>query len=279
VRIRIVDSFTGRPFAGNPAGVVLLETDGFPDERWMQQVAAEVGHAETAFAHRAPRSSGRTAPESSWELRWFTPKTEVDLCGHATLATAHVLHSTGRATGPIDFATRSGTLTAAADADGTITLDFPTATLTATTAHAQIAAAIGADVLAAYETGPTIGEPMAEIADEKTLRTLTPDLAAVAALPGRGGVIVTARADDRAAGYDFVSRCFLPGIGVVEDPVTGAAHTALAPYWSGKLGRTTLTGFQASARGGLVRTELRGARTLLRGTAVTVIDGELLTSP
>ncbi|WP_055490778.1 PhzF family phenazine biosynthesis protein [Streptomyces sp. TP-A0356] len=274
MRIRIVDAFTDRPFAGNPAGVLLLDMDSFPEDRWLQQVAAEVGLPETAFAHPV---AGH--PDADWALRWFTPTSEVNMCGHATLATAHVLHTTGAATGTIRFTARSGILRAGGAEDGTLTLDFPTAPLHAVAPPAEIAAAIGAEVLSVHETGPDIGELLVEVADEKTVRALAPDLAAVAALPSRGGVIVTARPDDPTAGYDFVSRCFFPGIGIDEDPVTGAAHTALAPFWSARLGGSTLTGFQASARGGLVRTELRGDRTLLQGTAVTVIDGELLTTP
>jgi len=271
MRIRIVDAFTDRPFAGNPAGVVLL--DEFPDDAWLQRVAAEVNQAETAFAHPVAGN-----PDADWALRWLTPAAEVNLCGHATLATTHILHTTGMITDEVRFTTRSGILRATAD-NGVITLDFPTAPIRPITPPAGIADAIGADVVSAHETGRSIGEPLVEVADEKTVRHLEPDFAAVRALPGRGGVIVTARADDPAAGYDFVSRCFFPGIGIDEDPVTGAAHTALAPFWAARLDRATLTGFQASERGGLVRTELRGDRTLLRGTAVTVIDGELLIAP
>jgi PhzF family phenazine biosynthesis protein len=274
MRIRIVDAFTERPFAGNPAGVLLLDTDSFPEDRWLQRVAAEVGLPETAFAHPL-----RGHAEADWALRWFTPATEVNMCGHATLATAHVLNATGLSGGIVRFATRSGILRSTGADDGTITLDFPTAPLRAIAPPDEIAAAIGTDVLSVHETGPDVGEPLVEVADEKTVRQLTPNLAAVAALPWRGGVIVTARADNPAADYDFVSRCFFPGIGIDEDPVTGGAHTALAPFWSARLGGTTLTGLQVSARSGLVRTELRGDRTLLHGTAVTVIDGELLTTP
>jgi PhzF family phenazine biosynthesis protein len=273
MRITIVDAFTDRPFAGNPAGVLLLDTDSFPEAGWLQQVAAEVNLPETAFVH--PLSGNA---EAQWALRWFSPTTEVNMCGHATLAAAHVLHTTGVAHGTTRFATRSGVLSAVSADDG-ITLDFPTAPLRAIAPTSEIAAAIGADVRSVHETGPDIGEPLVEVADEKTVRQLTPDLAALAALPWRGGAIVTARADDPAAGYDFVSRCFFPGIGIDEDPVTGAAHTALAPFWAARLGGTTLTGLQASARSGLVRTELRDDRTLLYGTAVTVIEGELLTRP
>ncbi|MFF9310476.1 PhzF family phenazine biosynthesis protein [Streptomyces sp. NPDC014748] len=267
MRIRIVDAFTDRPFAGNPAGVLLL--DAFPEDDWLQNVALEVNHAETAFAHRLPGSA-----EADWALRWFTPATEVAMCGHATLATAHVLHTTGTHTGPVRFATRSGVLIATPADDGSITLDFPTAPLTAVEVPDGVAEALGAEPLTAFDTGPSVGDLVVELADEKTVRGLTPDHKALAAYSTRG-LIATARAEDPARGYDFVSRCFFPNVGIDEDPVTGSAHTALAPYWSERLGRPDLTGLQASPRSGLVRTGLRGERTLLSGRAVTVIDGEL----
>ncbi|MGF1237953.1 PhzF family phenazine biosynthesis protein [Streptomyces sp. 2-6] len=267
MRIRIVDAFTDRPFAGNPAGVLLL--DAFPEDDWLQNVALEVNHAETAFAHRLPGSA-----EADWALRWFTPATEVAMCGHATLATAHVLHTTGTHTGPVRFATRSGVLIATPADDGSITLDFPTAPLTAVEVPDGVAEALGAEPLTAFDTGPSVGDLVVELADEKTVRGLTPDHKALAAYSTRG-LIATARAEDPARGYDFVSRCFFPNVGIDEDPVTGSAHTALAPYWSERLGRPDLTGLQASARSGLVRTGLRGERTLLTGRAITVIDGEL----
>ncbi|MFI6873228.1 PhzF family phenazine biosynthesis protein [Streptomyces sp. NPDC050400] len=267
MRIRIVDAFTDRPFAGNPAGVLLL--DAFPDDAWLQSVAVEVNHAETAFAHPLPEGG-----EADWALRWFTPATEVDMCGHATLATAHVLHSTGTTKGPVRFATRSGVLVATPHEDGSLTLDFPTAPLTEEPVPAGLAEALGARPLSVHDTGPSVGDLLVELADERTVRGLAPDLRALAA-HSRRGVIATARAADPAAGHDFVSRCFFPNVGIDEDPVTGSAHTALAPFWAGRLGRTDLTGLQASARTGLVRVGLRGARTLLTGSAVTVIDGEL----
>lgn len=267
MRIRIIDAFTDRPFAGNPAGVLLL--DAFPEDDWLQNVALEVNHAETAFAHRLPGSA-----EADWALRWFTPATEVAMCGHATLATAHVLHTTGTHTGPVRFATRSGVLIATPADDGSITLDFPTAPLTAVEVPDGVAEALGAEPLTAFDTGPSVGDLVVELADEKTVRGLTPDHKALAAYSTRG-LIATARAEDPARGYDFVSRCFFPNVGIDEDPVTGSAHTALAPYWSERLGRPDLTGLQASPRSGLVRTGLRGERTLLTGRAVTVIDGEL----
>ncbi|MFC5217998.1 PhzF family phenazine biosynthesis protein [Streptomyces coerulescens] len=268
MRIRIVDAFSDRPFAGNPAGVLLL--DAFPEDDWLQNVAMEVNHAETAFAHPLPEGG-----EADWALRWFTPVAEVAMCGHATLATAHVLHGTGAHEGPVRFATRSGVLVATPGDDGSITLDFPTAPLTSVEVPQGVTGALGARPLAAFDTGPNVGDLLLELADEKTVLALAPDLRALGAYSSRG-IIATARAEDPARGYDFVSRCFFPNVGIDEDPVTGSAHTALAPYWSERLGRTGLTGLQASRRSGRVRTELRGDRTLLSGRAVTVIEGELI---
>ncbi|MEV0262481.1 PhzF family phenazine biosynthesis protein [Streptomyces sp. NPDC050617] len=272
MRIRIVDAFTDRAFGGNPAGVLLLP-DAFPGDDWLQRVAAEVNLSETAFAHPLPAGS-----EADWALRWFTPATEVDMCGHATLATAHVLHTTGAATGAVSFAARCGILTATARDDGAITLDFPTSPVTPAEAPDGLSRALGAEPVSVHDSGPDVGDLLVELADEKTVRALAPDLAALARC-SRRGVIATAAAEDPARGYDFVSRCFFPNVGVDEDPVTGSAHTVLAPFWSARLGRPELTGFQGSARTGLVRTALRGDRTLLTGTAVTVIDGELLARP
>ncbi|MCK1821193.1 PhzF family phenazine biosynthesis protein [Streptomyces sp. XM83C] len=268
MRIRIVDAFTDRPFSGNPAGVMLL--DAFPDDEWLQKVAMEVNHAETAFAHRLPEGG-----EADWALRWFTPAAEVAMCGHATLATAHVLATTGAHQGPVRLATRSGVLVATPREDGSITLDFPTAPLTGTAVPDGVAEALGAEPRTAFDTGPNVGDLLLELPDEKTVRGLAPDLKAIGAYSSRG-IIATARAEDPSRGYDFVSRCFFPNLGIDEDPVTGSAHTALAPYWSPRLGSAELTGLQASPRSGRVRVELRGDRTLLSGRAVTVIDGELL---
>ncbi|MFD4375572.1 PhzF family phenazine biosynthesis protein [Streptomyces sp. NPDC058486] len=267
MRIRIVDAFTDRPFSGNPAGVLLL--DSFPDDSWLQRVAAEVNLSETAFAHPLPAGG-----EADWALRWFTPTTEVDMCGHATLATAHVLHTTGTATGPVRFATRSGVLGAVTDADGGITMDFPTSSLTPVPVPDGLADALGAEILAVHDTAAHVGDVVVELRDEAAVRALAPDLAALKAHSSRG-VIATAPAADPGSSYDFVSRGFFPAVGIDEDPVTGSAHTALAPYWSARLGRDDLTGLQGGARTGLVRTRLHGDRTLLTGHAVTVIDGEL----
>jgi PhzF family phenazine biosynthesis protein len=274
MRIRIVDAFTDRPFAGNPAGVLLLGADGFPSDGWLQQVAAELNLSETAFAHPLPPDGG----EAAWALRWFTPATEVRLCGHATLATAHVLRTTGEARGTVRFRTKAGVLSAAADSDGTITLDFPAAPLTAETVPDGLSSALGAKPVSVMDTGPDCGDLLVELADEATVRSLAPDFRGLAAF-SRRGVVATAAAADPDSGYDFVSRGFFPAVGIDEDPVTGSAHTALAPFWAARLGRDELTGYQASARGGLVRTRLRGDRVALTGTAVTVVDGELHAVP
>ncbi|MEV8457109.1 PhzF family phenazine biosynthesis protein [Streptomyces sp. NPDC052095] len=272
MRIRIVDAFTDRPFTGNPAGVLVLDSDGFPEDDRLQRIAMELNLSETAFAHPLPPGG-----EAGWALRWFTPATEVDMCGHATLATAHVLHTTGAASGTVRFSARCGILAATLHPDGTVTLDFPTAPLTPEPVPAGLAAALGAEPLSVHDTGPHIGDLLVEVSDEATVRALTPDLAALTEV-SRRGVVVTAAATDASRGYDFVSRGFFPRVGIDEDPVTGSAHTALAPFWSARFGRDELTGLQASARSGLVRTALRGDRTLLTGGAVTVIDGELLTA-
>ncbi|WP_424888789.1 PhzF family phenazine biosynthesis protein [Streptomyces sp. XH2] len=270
MRIRIVDAFTDRPFAGNPAGVVLFD-GAFPEDDRLQRIAAEVNLSETAFARPLTGASR----DADWALRWFTPLTEVDMCGHATLATAHVLHTTGAATGTVRFAARCGILTATAHEDGSITLDFPTSPLTPAALPEGVAEVLGAEVLSAHDTGPHIGDLLVELADEKAVRALAPDVRALGRL-SRRGVIATAPAEDPSRGYDYVSRCFFPNVGIDEDPVTGSAHTALAPFWSARSGRDDLTGLQASARTGLVRTGLRGDRTLLTGSAVTVIEGDLL---
>ncbi|MER7762139.1 PhzF family phenazine biosynthesis protein [Streptomyces sp. NPDC097619] len=273
MRIRIVDAFTDRPFSGNPAAVLLLEEPRFPADAWLQQVAAEVNLSETAFAHPLPPGG-----EADWALRWFTPAAEVDMCGHATLATAHVLAGAGLADGPIRFAARCGILRAESRPDGRLTLDFPTSSLTPVPVPGEIAAALGAEIRSVHDTADHIGDLLVELVDEAAVRALRPDLAALRAY-GRRGVVVTAAAEDPARGYDFVSRGFFPAVGVDEDPVTGSAHTALAPFWAARLGRTELTGLQGSARTGLVRVTLAGARTLLTGDAVTVLDGELLSTP
>ncbi|QMU76288.1 PhzF family phenazine biosynthesis protein [Streptacidiphilus sp. PB12-B1b] len=276
MRIRIVDAFTDRPYAGNPAAVLVLPPGPWPSDDWMQRLAAEANLSETAFVRPLPQDER----PGTWGLRWFTPSLEVDLCGHATLATAHLLHSTGALGEPVGgvcevgFRSRSGLLTASIAADGSITLDFPANPPRPVDVPDGIAAALGAPVLAAYDTG-ALGDLLVELADEKTVRTLAPDHRALQAVPGLRGVIVTAAPEAPGGGYDFVSRWFGAGAGIGEDPVTGSAHTALAPLWAARLGRDELVGRQLSARGGSVAARLSGERVLLTGRAVTVLDGEL----
>jgi PhzF family phenazine biosynthesis protein len=268
MRIRIIDAFTDRPFAGNPAGVCLLDGESWPEDTWMQQVASELNLSETAFA--LPDG----AAGADFGLRWFTPVNEVDLCGHATLATAHALHA-DRGAGMVRFASRSGVLITTSRDDGTITLDFPAATLSEIPAPEGLVEALGVEPESVYSTG-SLGDVLVVFADEAVVRSLTPDFAALSAQATRdGGRGVIATAPAGAAGYDFMSRFFAPADGIPEDPVTGSAHTALAPYWSDRLGRDGLTGLQASTRTGLVHTTVHGDRVHLTGHAVLVLDGTL----
>lgn len=259
-----VDAFTEAPFAGNPAVVVLL--DRAREDPWMGSFAREMGVSETAFV--TPRGDGG---DPAFDLRWFTPEVEVDLCGHATLASAHVLWEEGRvAPGePIHFHTRSGLL-GAAQQGRWIELDFPAVDAVAEPAPEELAGALGA--VPRWTGRGSVGDWLVELEDERTVRDLAPDMAGLSRVPARG-ICVTARAHD--SGYDFVSRFFAPAVGIDEDPVTGSAHCMLAPYWSERLGRDELVGFQASARGGIVRVRCAGGRVALGGRAVTVLRGEL----
>lgn len=251
MRLYIVDAFTDSAFRGNPAGVVLLDAPA--DDAWMQSVAAELKHSETAFVV----TTSEVKP-----LRWFTPETEVDLCGHATLASAHVLG------GSQIFTTRSGELRCTAK-DGRIEMVFP----------ADPPFPSDDDVRAGLPSVPVeyvargVSDLLVVTTDAKHVRECDPELAVIATWDARC-VIVTAPGD--RPGVDFVSRVFGPAVGVPEDPVTGSAHCTLAPYWASRLGRTDLTGEQASPRGGIVRTSVAGDRVTLAGTAVTVVEGELL---
>jgi predicted PhzF superfamily epimerase YddE/YHI9 len=260
-RIRIVDAFTDHAFSGNPAAVAVLETE--PDDDWMQAIAAELNLSETAFVLPLEH------PEAEFRLRWFTPGTEVDLCGHATLAAAHCLLDDGVA-GPIRFLTRSGVLSVNRTG-AVLTMDFPARPPVPIAIPGGLTVALGAEPVWTGRGGTD--DLLCELRDEDTVRDLTPDIAALIGVEARG-VIVTARAD-AGRDYDFVSRFFAPRVGVAEDPVTGSAHTVLAPYWADKLGRATLSGFQASRRGGRIGVDLRGDRVVLSGQAVSVLDGEL----
>jgi PhzF family phenazine biosynthesis protein len=255
-----IDAFTDRPFAGNPAAVCLLDNER--DAAWMQAVAAEMNLSETAFVRRL---------EDGFELRWFTPAIEVDLCGHATLASAHAIWTTGGASAdePIRFHTRSGMLTASREGE-LIELDFPATPVAPCDPPEGLLEAIGASP---SFVGKTAFDKFLVVDSPDTLRSLRPDFRKLAATQTRG-VIVTAASDDPR--FDFLSRFFAPAAGIDEDPVTGSAHCCLGPYWSKRLNKTSLVGYQASARGGIVHVRLTQDRVILGGQAVTVFTGHLL---
>lgn len=261
--MHMIDAFTNERFKGNPAAVCFLD-EAIPDSH-MQDIAAEMNLSETAFV---------LADGSGFSLRWFTPRAEVDLCGHATLAAAHALWDTGRLTEKEEaiFNTKSGILTVERDGEWAI-MDFPAEPTEPVTAPKELIEALG---LIPRYVGRNRMDYLVEVDSEVTVRTLQPDFQLLKTLQARG-VIVTSAADKREAdaSYDFVSRAFFPGIGVDEDPVTGSAHCALAPYWGKRLRRDELIGCQASERGGFVRVQLKGERVLLSGQAVTVLRGEL----
>lgn len=258
-KITQVDSFTRTPFAGNPAAVCVLPGPGKAD--WMQKVAREMNLAETAFLYRR---------DDGFSLRWFTPSVEVDLCGHATLASAHVLWEEGYL--PVAkqarFYTRSGLLTAERKGEW-IEMDFPATPPASAEAPEELKRALGVEALA---VGKNQFDYLVEVDSEETLRGLKPDMALLAEVPVRG-VIVTCRG---AGEFDFVSRFFAPQTGVPEDPVTGSAHCTLGPFWGERLGKTELRGYQASERGGVVGVRLQGERVALLGQAVTTLRCELV---
>jgi PhzF family phenazine biosynthesis protein len=254
-----IDAFTSDAFKGNPAAVCFM--DGARDDQWMANVAAEMNLAETAFL---------TPNNRDWDLRWFTPTVEVDLCGHATLASAHAIWSENISSDDVlRFHTRSGVLTAKYDGD-MIELDFPAKRADSIAAPAGLLDALG--VTSATYVGRNQFDYIVELPSEAEVRALTPDHGVLRQLPVRG-VIVTARG---TGDYDFISRFFAPGSGVDEDPVTGSSHCCLTPYWSERLGKTEMNAYQASPRGGAIRVLLDGDRVKLAGHAVTVLRGELL---
>jgi PhzF family phenazine biosynthesis protein len=254
-----VDAFTDQPFHGNPAAVCILEQP--TSDRRMQNIAREMNLSETAFL--VPQADG-------FNLRWFTPAAEVDLCGHATLASAHILWESGYLAEiqTARFHTRSGLLTATRQG-AWIQMDFPAKPEQAVEPPAGLADALG--VVPRY-TGRNQFDYLVEVEGEAVVRSLSPDITRLAELPVRG-VIVTSRT--ASPDFDFVSRFFAPAVGVPEDPVTGSAHCCLAPFWSQRLGKTHMNAYQASPRGGMVQVQVVGERVLLRGQAVTVLHGEL----
>jgi PhzF family phenazine biosynthesis protein len=257
--IFVVDAFTAEPFRGNPAAIVL----GDGSESWMQQLAAEMKHSETAFIRE--RSDGE------YDLRWFTPEVEVDLCGHATLASAHVLWETAHIVRPV-FHTRSGPLPAEHNDDGTITLDFPIETPVPAEPVPELFDVLGIQPM---EFLRIEGDWYLCVVDDATIvRKLDPDFTRMRALERVRGVYVSAAGDD---GYDIVSRCFGPGVGIDEDAVTGSMHCVLLAYWETRLGKSELRAFQASPRGGEMTVARAGDRARLTGRAVTVLRGDVST--
>jgi PhzF family phenazine biosynthesis protein len=254
-----VDAFSDTPFQGNPAAVYLLDRE--PEDAWMQSVATEMNLSETAFIRPL---------EEGFELRWFTPSVEVDLCGHATLASAHVLWESGLLAPDREarFHTRSGWLKARRVAEG-IELDFPIDPTSPLDGGEALEAALGKPVVELHQGRD---DWLVELATETEVRDYRPDMAGIAALPTRC-LIVTARAN---APFDFVSRVFCPAVGIEEDPVTGSAHCTLAAYWGKRLGKSEMKAWQASPRGGRLGVRLEGDRVFLTGQAVTVLRGELL---
>jgi PhzF family phenazine biosynthesis protein len=270
LRFFLVDAFTDQAFAGNPAAVCLLEEKAGAD--WMQKVAAEMNLSETAFL--SPREQG-------FDLRWFTPAVEVALCGHATLASGHVLFESGRL-GPAEpalFHTRSGLLTASRR-DGRVEIDLPALPVEECTLPKAACQALGLAIDDLVAVGRTDdiddSQVLVEVKSAALVRELAPDFKSLRQV-GAASWIVTARNDGRKhPDADFISRYFAPAVGIDEDPVTGAGHCSLVPYWGGKLGISEMVGYQASARGGLVWGRQAGDRVLLAGAAYTVLRGELL---
>ena len=259
--ITVVDAFTSVPFAGNPAAVCVLKQD--QPAAWMQSVANEMNLSETAFL--LPEG------ENVYRLRWFTPKVEVRLCGHATLASAHVLWEEGQTAKQLQFETLSGRLSAERQEDGWIALDFPSQVVADSDCPPELHQALAVEPLFVAKTTWAF---LVEVASKEVLVGIKPDFGLLVQ-SGYGHVIVTSWAD-AADDYDFYSRFFAPDAGINEDPVTGSAHCVLAPYWAKKLGRNDLNAFQCSERGGELRLSVKGERTVLGGRAVTVLKGQFL---
>jgi PhzF family phenazine biosynthesis protein len=258
-----VDAFTDRIFSGNPAAVCILPEAR--DETWMQNVAREMNLSETAFLHREGEG---------YRLRWFTPVVEVDLCGHATLASAHTLYETGSLgkDEEVRFYTRSGVLTAK-HSRGWIELNFPSEQAKDSTAPAELLRSLG---IKPRYVGKNRFDYIVEVESEDIVRRMKPDYSLLAHVTTRG-IIVTSRSDSDK--YDFVSRFFAPAVGINEDPVTGSAHCCLGPFWKKRLHKDEFTAYQASERGGVVKVRLEGDRVFLLGQAVTVLKGELCVFP
>ncbi len=253
----LVDAFAEGPFRGNPAGVCLLES--WPNDAWLANVAMEMHQSETAFLVPAG---------DEFELRWFTPKVEVDLCGHATLASAAVLWHCGRAAAAITFATRSGELRAERSGDE-IQLDFPATLPEAADPPDGLIEALGARPTAVARSR---FDNLVEVATEDELRRIAPDFRRLLDVETRGTIVTAVSADKR---FDFVSRFFAPTAGIDEDPATGSAHCTLAPYWNQRLGKSDFQAYQASQRGAALGVRLRGDRVALTGRAIVTLSGTL----
>ena len=248
---------TDIPFKGNPAGVCILESE--PTNKWMQDIACEMNLAETAFL--LPMNDG-------YSLRWFTPNSEIDLCGHATLASAHILLEKGYTSEDqeVNFYTKSGLLTAKSQ-DGWIQLNFPATPEKEDEAPLELIEALNIEPL---YVGKNIFDYIVEVGTEEIVRNIKPDFTKLLKVDMRG-VIVTARSKK----FDFVSRFFAPEIGVFEDPVTGSSHCCLGPYWRDRLGKDEFIAYQSSSRGGVLRVQVVGDRVCISGKAVTVLEGDI----
>ena len=259
LKIVQIDAFSSHPFGGNPAAVCLLSE--YPADEWLLSVAREMNLSETAFLKRR---------DNGFDLRWFTPELEVELCGHATLASAHFLWQEGvlAPDQTARFHTLSGWLSAG-QKSGWIEMDFPSEPPEVVSAAPDLLRCLGVE---ARYLGRNRFDYIVEVESETILRSMSPDFKLLADITERG-VMVTCAADQKE--FDFVSRFFAPAVGVDEDPVTGSAHCCLAPFWSSRLQKDELVGYQASRRGGVVRTRPRGDRVLLAGQAVTVLEGQL----
>ncbi|NLK04460.1 MAG: PhzF family phenazine biosynthesis protein [Clostridiales bacterium] len=257
MKIYQVDAFTDIPFKGNPAGVCILESE--PTNKWMQDIACEMNLAETAFL--LPMNDG-------YSLRWFTPNSEIDLCGHATLASAHILLEKGYTSEDqeVNFYTKSGLLTAKSQ-DGWIQLNFPATPEKEDEAPLELIEALNIEPL---YVGKNIFDYIVEVGTEEIVRNIKPDFTKLLKVDMRG-VIVTARSKK----FDFVSRFFAPEIGVFEDPVTGSSHCCLGPYWRDRLGKDEFIAYQSSSRGGVLRVQVVGDRVCISGKAVTVLEGDI----
>lgn len=267
MKIFHVDAFAATPFSGNPAGVCLLDAD--KSDEWMQHIAAEMNLSETAFIKIQPHVI-------DFPLRWFTPRTEVLLCGHATLATAHILWEQGviKADQQALFQTKSGPLTAE-KRNGWIELSFPLRKVQPVDAHPELTSALGVNELkymGKYETDNG-NLYLLELGSDQQVRDLRPNFRALCNTDSRATIVTGV---SRSRDYDFVSRYFAPAVGIDEDPVTGSAHCYLVPFWAERLGKSEMIGFQASARSGVVRCRMNEDRVILCGKAVTIMHGEVL---